>query len=374
MLKPLEDKEIQYWLLLHRIASFGPSKLHTLLKLQPKLSDWFNETNPSNDLLDTLTRLKVKPHWDWDGVEKDLAFANNNESHIVTLYDDAYPAQLKQIASPPMVLFVQGSVSNLKTYQVAMVGSRHPTPTGQEKAFAFASGLADAGFTITSGLALGIDGMSHRGALSAKAKTIAVLGQGLPQIYPARHKSLAQDIVTHGGSVITEYSVDMPPTKQSFPRRNRIISGLSLGVLVVEATLKSGSLITAHFALEQGREVFAMPGSTDNPLAKGCHHLIRQGAKCVETLDHIIDEIQPMIPKEAVTKQKIINACKDNANYKEELSSQLKTILSHVGYECTPMDRVVERTGLTFEEISPLMSELELSGRVCLVAGGYIRI
>ncbi len=373
MVISIDLEEKQYWLLLHRLPKFGPAKFKHLLQTSAQLSDWFDGYKPKKSLLRLLEKWQISPQFDWKGVDIDLKFEAQPNHHIVCLFDEAYPCMLKNIANPPAVLFIIGNLQNLKTYQIAMVGSRHPTPLGQEHAFDFARELALAGLTVTSGLALGIDGKCHQGALSVGGKTIAVLGQGLPNIYPKRHTRLSADIVEQDGTLVSEYATNSPILPQNFPRRNRIVSGLSLGVFVVEATIHSGSLISASFALEQGREVFALPGSIHNPLSKGCHHLIRQGAKCIESINHILEEIRYIIPSQ-VSVSSDLDFAKKSVTKKEALSSQLKKILSHIGYECTPIDRVVKRTGLSSEKISPLLSELELHGWVTLVSGGYIRI
>ena len=201
----------------------------------------------------------------------------------MTLHDARYPELLKQIADPPSILFVQGDVSLLAKWQIALVGSRNPSASGRDTAYEFSRYLAQDGITINSGLAMGIDAASHQGALAAGGKTIAVIGTGLDRVYPAKHRELAHEIASTG-AIVSEFALGTSPRAENFPRRNRIISGLSLGTVVVEAAVKSGSLITARMAMEQGREVFAIPGSIHNPLARGCHQLIRQGAKLVENI------------------------------------------------------------------------------------------
>jgi len=213
--------------------------------------------------------------------------------HILTLHDPAYPALLKEIADPPPLLFVRGDPAVLSRPQLGIVGSRNPTPGGRSLAEDFARSLSRCGLVVTSGMALGIDAAGHRGALRGGGTTLAVAGTGPDRIYPARHRDLARAIVEQG-AIISEFAPGTPALPSNFPRRNRIISGLSLGVLVVEAACRSGSLITARLAAEQGREVFALPGSIHNPLARGCHHLIRQGAKLVEDIEDIVEELGPL--------------------------------------------------------------------------------
>jgi DNA processing protein len=252
-----------------------------------------------------------------------------------------------------------------------MVGSRNPTTVGSETARDFARHLAGMGLTITSGLALGIDAASHRGALDAKGQTISVMGTGVDRIYPAAHRDLAHAIVAGGGALVSEYPPGTPPLSGNFPRRNRIISGLSLGTLVVEAARQSGSLITARMAGEQGREVFAIPGSIHNPLARGCHQLIRDGARLVETAQDVLAELAPrlrgLIAEALETREQTI------PGEDESLDEEYQRLLVHVGDEATPVDRLVERSGLTAEVVSSMLLILELRGLITPVPGGYSR-
>jgi len=225
-------------------------------------------------------------------VERALHWAQAPEHHLITLADPAYPARLLEIADPPPILFVSGSPRLLGRPSLAIVGSRSATRAGLETAQAFAAALAQAGLTITSGLALGVDAAAHRGALGSAAGTLAVLGTGVDVPYPSANRQLADAIAARGGALVSELPPGTGPRESSFPRRNRLIAGLSLGVLVVEAALRSGSLITARLAGEYGREVFAIPGSIHSPLAKGCHLLIKQGAKLVESAQDVLGELR----------------------------------------------------------------------------------
>ena len=286
----LHTEELVYWLVMHRTFGIGPARLRKLLS-QGRLSAFFNQQNPTRDLVDWFKSLGIT-HWkpDWRGVEKDLTWAEKPECHLLTLLDPLYPDPLQEISAAPPVLYVKGNPAVLSRVQLAMVGSRHPTDYGKQVAFTFADALAQSGLVITSGLALGIDAASHEGALHHQGASIAVLGSGLDNIYPSQHRSLAERLAERG-AVISEFPLGLFPKAEHFPRRNRLISGLSKGVFVVESALNSGSLITASYALEQGREIFALPGSIHSPLSKGCHLLIRQGAKCVDTLDHILEDL-----------------------------------------------------------------------------------
>lgn len=311
---------------------------------------------------------------DWRAVERDLAWAAGERRRIITLQDDRYPRRLRAIADPPPVLFLEGDAALLGRPQLAIVGSRNPTPTGAETAFAFARAFARAGLVITSGLALGIDAAAHRGALAAQGLTIAVAGNGLDRTYPARNHELAQRIAEHG-LLVSAFPPGTPPLAANFPRRNRILSGLSLGVLVVEAAQRSGSLITARLASEQGREVFAVPGSIHNPLARGCHALIRSGAKLVETAQDVLEEIAPQLEVElgrgdARETAAVVGDTTVDAAGEFESDPEYRRLLECLGHEPTAVDTLVERTGLTPEAISSMLLILELQGYVAPVPGG----
>jgi DNA processing protein len=279
-----------------------------------------------------------------------------------------YPPLLAEIPAAPVALYVRGEASVLLSAQLAVVGSRNPTPAGRRTARDFAQYLARSGLTITSGLAVGIDAAAHEGALAAPGRTIAVLGCGLDQIYPAEHTALATAIAAQGGALISEFPPGEPPRRENFPRRNRLISGLSLGTLVVEAAQRSGSLITARLATAQGREVFAIPGSIHNPLARGCHELIRQGAKLVESAADILSEL-----KLPYTKQDLMdNVVNPGAGGVEPpgLDKDYEILLDALGFEPVSIDSLVERTGLPSSNLASMLLILELEGRVGLHAGG----
>lgn len=303
----------------------------------------------------------------WQAVEKELTWLKHSNHSILTFFDDAYPLLLKEISYPPLVLYVKGNIAALSSKQIAMVGSRHPTSLGMANAHQFAMSLVNAGWTITSGLALGIDAASHRGALVAKGLSIGVCATGLKHIYPRSHRALAQQMLDGNGALISEFTTDTLPHPQLFPRRNRIISGLSLGVLVVEAALQSGSILTAKHALDQGREVFAIPGSIHSPLAHGCHQLIQQGAKLVETIEDILEEF---------TLNHSFGTSNPAIDWAEQkLTVVEKQILNHIDYEITPLDVILLRgSGLTASEVSSILLVLELKGLISSVPGGYLRI
>ncbi|HHQ14118.1 MAG TPA: DNA-protecting protein DprA, partial [Chromatiales bacterium] len=282
--------------------------------------------------------------------------------------DPDYPPLLREIADPPVVLFVHGDTGCLLLPQLAIVGSRNATAGGIDNARQFAAHLGQSGFCITSGLALGIDTAAHDGALCAGAPTVAVCGTGPDRIYPPRNAELAERIVEHG-ALVTEYPPGVGVQAHQFPRRNRLISGLSVGVLVVEAGPRSGALITARLAAEQGREVFAIPGSIHNPLARGCHRLIRNGAKLVECSRDIMDELGGMIGASRATIEQNTNvAVQPEPGF--ETDPQYEQLLSQMGWDPVSIDQLVERCGLTAAELSSMLLILELADRVEPLTGG----
>lgn len=299
-------------------------------------------------------------------VDADLAWLSDDPArHALSLDDPRYPARLRDTPSPPLVLWVLGDPDVLDVPQVAMVGSRNPSPQGRENAQAFAAAFARRGLAVTSGLALGIDGAAHQGALDGDGLTVAVCGTGLDRVYPARHRDLAHAIASEG-ALVSEFGPGMGPRAENFPRRNRIISGLSLGTLVVEAARQSGSLITARMAMEQGREVFAIPGSIHNPLARGCHALIRDGAKLVETAADVLEELagqirMPMPPGATQAPADPAGAPADG---------DYAALLAALGDAPATVDQLVERSGLTAPEVSSMLLMLELEGRIAPAPGG----
>ena len=302
---------------------------------------------------------------DWTVIDRDLLWLEQTNNDVITINDDRYPSQLKEISDPPPVLFVRGNAQLLVLPQIAIVGSRNPSTQGLETAFDFAKTLCQYGFVITSGLALGIDAASHRGALSVGGYTIAVAGTGLDRVYPARHKDLAMELVKTG-AMISEFPPGTIAKANHFPRRNRIISGLSQGLLVVEAAKESGSLITARMALEQNREVFAIPGSIHNPLARGCNALIREGAKLVETTQHIFEELSQYIQHDE---------CSFQTHEKSTLDLEQQTLLNLVMFSPTSIDDLVAKTELPVAEIASMLLILELQGYLEATPGGcYTRL
>ena len=280
---------------------------------------------------------------------------------VLTLGDPRYPAALLETVDPPLLLFAEGRLEVLDTPMLALVGSRNPTPQGLDNARAFAEHLGRAGWTIVSGLAMGIDGAAHEGALDGGGATVAVVGTGLDTVYPRRHVPLAERIA-RGGLLLSEYTLGAPSAARHFPERNRIIAGLSRGTLVVEAALQSGSLITARLASEAGREVFAIPGSIHSPLARGCHALIRQGAKLVESAQDILEELEPSAPRRTA-------AAAAAAPERSSAGSETDALLDALGHDPVTLDALVARTGWPGHELSARLLELELDGRVARLPG-----
>jgi DNA processing protein len=296
-------------------------------------------------------------------IETALSWAEQPGNAILTLADETYPRSLLSTADPPCLLYAMGDLSLLVEPSLAIVGSRNASPGGLQNAKRFAGALTEHGFCVVSGLALGIDAAAHEGALAAGGKTVAVIGTGIDRIYPARHQGLARQIAERG-LIVSEFPLGTRPLSANFPRRNRIIAGLSRGVLVVEAALESGSLITARLAGEQGREVFAIPGSIHSPQSKGCHRLIKQGAKLVESVDDILEELGP-------GRQFGLLDAEPAASVPQspEISALLAK-LPALGHDPFTLDELAERSGLTTEALLAMLFELELAGLVAALSGG----
>ncbi len=358
---------ILYWLILLRIPGIGAATLRQALTFFGTIDKIFNASFQELRLAGFSSKqitLLRKPNQSL--AEADFIWAEKNNCHLISLEDARYPLLLKELPDAPILLFVQGEVSLLKSPQIALVGTRHPTANGRQMAAEFAFFLAEKGLTITSGLALGIDAESHIGALAA-GKTIAVCGTGLDLVYPSAHHKLAEEIKLKG-ALVSEFPPGEKPKAKNFPQRNRIISGLSLGTLVIEAAIRSGSLITARFAVEQGREVFAIPGSIQNPLAHGCHALIRQGAKLVETTEDILEELsilhEAFLPNNGIL-YKLPPA---------DLGADAQKILACIGSVATTLDAIIINSGLTPSKVSSMLLSLELLGLITAVTGGFIRV
>ncbi len=363
--------ELAFWLALYRAPSVGSitfAKLINKFQSPQGVIDAGRCAWESAGIKGVLLEYLQTP--DWTGVDQDLAWQTQGSNRWIIHWQDAdYPQHLRDIHDPPPILFGLGDRQVLNSPQIAMVGSRNPSRGGEEIAFDFAKNLSNLGWTITSGMALGIDAASHRGALSVKGNTIAVLGTGIDRLYPSAHRQLALEIIENG-ALISEFVTGTTAKGHNFPRRNRIISGLSHGTLVVEASLHSGSLITARQAAEQGREVFAVPGSIHNPLAKGCNALIKDGVKLVETVDDIISELGEFV------RQMPSEFLPETPSDQTKLDQDYQQLISQMGIdEPLALDTLVERSGLTPEVISSMLLILELRGFVATAAGGrYLRL
>lgn len=309
-----------------------------------------------------------------DLVANDRRWLEHARHALVTHDSPQFPPLLKHLQDAPLALFVKGNLELLQAPQLAVVGSRNPTPYGRELAEGFAKHLTTCGMAVTSGLAAGIDAAAHRGALAGTGQTVAVCGTGLDVVYPRSSSELAAAIGERG-VLISEFPPGTPPRKSHFPQRNRLISGLSLGTLVVEAALHSGSLITARLAGDQGREVFAIPGSVHNPLSKGCHQLIRQGAKLVDSVADILIELGPLastIP--SLESVGIANHSDSLTVLEAPLDKEYKILLDALGFEPLAVDQLVARSGLKADAIASMLLILELEGRIASYPGGlYVR-
>lgn len=337
----------------------------TVFKLLRKHS-LYELTTLSRSILESYrlkeAQINALLHPNHEQIEKNIDWLNLSSNRGIICFDDhRYPKQLQEISNPPLLLYVQGDISLLNSPQIAIVGSRNSTPYGQEKAYQFARELAQAGFTVTSGMALGVDGFAHQGALDISGKTIAVLGTGLNNLYPKRHHKLGQQII-ECGLLVSEFWPDSPALPSNFPRRNRIIAGLSLGVFVVEASQRSGSLITARYASEQNRELFALPGSIDNSQACGCNHLIQQGAKLVTNSTDIIEEFNFLT---SINTPSISNTLAP--------SSDAHPLLKYIDFHLTTLDQLLSRSGLDIINLQNQLVELEITGRIEATAEGYSR-
>ena len=363
----MDDLSARLWLLRSYVSA---AKISELLQHfgSPKavLAASHSQLSEFNLKTDTIKKLQTPQQ---ELIERDLAWAQNDKHQIIRPQDEAYPEQLKSIDAAPILLFTIGDTEFLNQPQLAMVGSRTPTAAGKQTAFEFARHLSQSGLTVTSGLARGIDGACHQGAIEGVAGTVAVVANGLHQIYPASHQALAKKISEHG-CIISEMPIGTAPHKGLFPRRNRIISGLSIGTLVVEAAKNSGSLITAHHAMEQSREVFAIPGSIHNPLARGCHSLIKQGAKLVETADDILEELLPLVNLSASSHT---SGLKSAEPPQTELDSGYQKLLDCMEFDPISIDELVAKCEFNAADIASMILILELQGLVTSANGRYTR-
>lgn len=374
----------------------NPLLLRELLKQQsqdPKQG----ENTIEKFQLDKLTQDIIEnleayfKHYQSAQLENELSWSQQANQQIISINDQCYPPLLKQLPIAPPILYILGEPKLLAKVQLAIVGSRNPSHAGNETAYYFAKELSEAGLVITSGMAIGIDGASHQGALEGQGQTIAIAGTGLDRIYPSRHQELAHKIAENG-ALVSCFPLGTRPAKGNFPKRNQLIAGLSIGTLVIEAAIKSGSLITARLAMEYGREVFAILGSIHNPLARGCHALIKDGAKLVDCIDDISQEIINLshINQAEVAHSTIASFEPDNSTHQknasfqnkktstetnifEKLTKQQQTLIDSMAYnETLSLDHLAQRTGISIEYINAEIILLELQALVRQEPGGKI--
>ena len=362
MLSLKENASLQDWLWLALTPLITPLNKQKWIQQHAGLFNirqHIRRTFPSASTSNT-TEQQIKDALEWHQASP--------THHIITLNNPSYPPRLKQISTPPLVLFVHGNPDLLLKPQLAIVGSRKATPLGLKIAHHFAQQLSQSGLIITSGLAHGIDTQAHQGALAAAAPTIAILGTGINRIYPHANRQLAQRI-QDVGAVVSELPINSPPKAHHFPQRNRVISGLCLGTLVVEAQIKSGSLITARHALEQNRSVFAIPGSILNKLSTGCHELIKAGATLVNDYKDIINEITPQLgPNHGITP------CNKKQHQQNTLDRTQGNLLEYIDFSLTTIGHLENTTGMPIAKINSILSFLELNGYIKKMPGGYIRV
>ena len=360
------------WLTLSLIPGLGPIKSSQLIEKFEHPSQLFSASfNELKGIIpEKLARLLVNACRD-SSIKKQLhrtqEWLQASQAHtIVTPDSHLYPNALKELPDAPVLLYVIGNSQLLSEPQLGVVGSRRPTPNGRRVARDFCEHLSRSGLVITSGMALGIDAAAHQGALGCYGATVAVLGTGVDQVYPARHKDLYQ-LIASQGAIVSEYPLGTKPFAGNFPRRNRILSGLSLGVLVVEAALESGSLISARLAAEQGREVFAIPGSVLNPLSRGCHKLIREGAVLVESPDDVLIELAPQL-------HSAMKEFSPSTPSRKETDPLRLKVIEVMGFDVVSADQISTLSGIPFAELSVVLTEMELDGVIESTSGGFIRL
>jgi len=359
--------ESENWLRLIRDRNWNLRKKHQLLT-HYQTPDAIFELSASQLSAATKQSYQVSKAAGINELKCDMTWLSEANHALVTLDDVNYPRLLKHIADPPLALFIIGDESLLNTPQLAIVGSRRPTPVGKEASRLFASELVQRGIAVTSGMALGVDACAHHGALNAAGQTYAVMGAGLDVIYPARHRGLFRQIEQQG-LLISEYPPGTPPNSYHFPQRNRIVSGLTQGVIIIEAAINSGTMITARLAMEQNRDVFVVPGSITNKQYAGSHQLIRQGAVLVQNIDHVLQELTLFLGQELKKPPKLIESKVTNNT---QVSSG---VLEFVGYEPTLIEDIILASGLTAAQVSSMLLLLEIEGQVAVTdEGRYIRL
>ncbi|MCF7791753.1 MAG: DNA-processing protein DprA [Victivallales bacterium] len=358
-------------ILLNLLNGVGFTKFSTLREKIGKLSDIFSMSVTDLANIHGISKSlaeKIRDIRNSNKLEKELILAENAGVKITTFLDENYPQQLKEISDPPLCLYVKGNLECVFQKSIAVVGTRRLTSYGREMTNFLVSALSISGFTIVSGLAYGVDAVAHKTALENKGHTVAVLGGGLARLHPQDHLELARSIINEGGAVISEFPMEFPPNRKTFPMRNRIISGLCSNVLITEAGTKSGSLITANFALEQGRNIFAVPGNANSPMSKGCNKLIREGAKLTENLDDITEEIAflPGFSKAELSKNKAKEKFTiDNKTFSEDENK----IINCIKYEDKTIDLISMETKLSLSKLLVCLQNLELRRIVSQLPG-----
>ncbi|MDD4929170.1 MAG: DNA-processing protein DprA [Gallionella sp.] len=353
------DPALKAWLALSLIHGLGGEGARRLLKQFASPEAVFAASPASlKPFVKAEVAGTIARGIDHEAIAPALAWLETEGNHLVTLADEDYPQALLNITDPPILLYVKGRLDLLNRTSVAIVGSRNATPQGIVNAEDFACALSHAGLCIISGMALGIDAAAHRGALRGQGSSIAVVGTGLDKVYPAANRDLAYTLAGEG-ALLSEFPLGTPPLGTNFPRRNRLISGMSIGTLVVEASLQSGSLITARQALEQGRDVFAIPGSIHSPQSRGCHALIKQGAKLAETAQDILEELTVQL--------------KPTASEAEKPDTKNTGLLALAGFDPVSIDQLCQRSGLTVSQLSAMLLALELEGRIAALPGGLFQ-
>ena len=373
---PLADSEVHGWLAVGRAGSCNGHSVLRAVEAFGAIGGLFEADDKELGRLGFRRAAAAElRRVDWDAVRRDRDTLRHLGASIVPIGTRAYPARLAAIASPPPVLYCRGDPLLLDRAQIAIVGARAATRGGRERARSLARDLAACGLVVTSGLALGVDAAAHRGALDAAAPSVAVLATGPERIYPRSNSGLARELL-ESGALVTERAPGTPPLPGNFPRRNRLISGLGLGVLVVEASLRSGSLITARLAADEGREVFAVPGSVDSALSRGCHALLRDGAKLVESVVDVLDEIVHVAgfggPAGPPIHSKL--AVHDDPAVGGHLDESERLVVGALGHDPAGIDQLVDHTGLTAGRLASILLALEIDGWIEALPGSrYVR-
>ncbi|PJG84338.1 DNA-processing protein DprA [Conservatibacter flavescens] len=374
------DKNLEVLLRLQQIPKFGAQRIQRLLThVSPEiLLDYDAEALQQLGWNHVQIQAWFTPNWQY--IDPAIDWASKEGNHLIHYFQKEYPYLLKQIDGAPPLLFVKGSPQVLSQPQIAIVGSRYCSSYGEYWAKYFASELSGAGFVITSGLALGIDGFAHQATVEIQGQTIGVLGNGLEKIYPARHRQLAQKILENQGALVSEFFPEQPPVAENFPRRNRIISGLSLATLVIEATEKSGSLITARYALEQNRDIFALPGNIQNQFSQGCHKLIKEGAMLVENIQDIIENLSNVqsywfspIAYQPVKSSHLSQSQPAPSHRPPDITPDYPELFAHIGHEGLNIDELSTLSGLPVDQLLIQLLALELQDLIMNVEGKYKR-